>query len=228
MSREFTKEIKREITEKCKEIGFKKKQNFYIKPYTENVIAVLFFGFYSFQMPGHVFVAAFVGVTYKDVEEIFCKLCGIANPVFDYTILGQIGYVMPENSFKEWDMVEGSDNTGVFEDLFKNIKTYGFEYFEKMKDFNNLFQTFEIRGSVVNVSRDRRLPILYYLKGEKEKGLKFIEEAIERENTPVDMESLIKESQMTFPDAEVTIITSGPGRVDPEYLEFKERYKALP
>jgi len=48
--------------------------------------------------------------------------------------------------------------------------------------------------------------------GEKEKGLKFIEEAIERENTPVDMESLIKEAKITFPDAEVTIISSGPGK----------------
>ena len=188
----------------CKEIGFKKKQYlFFIKPYTENVIAVLGFGIYTHQMPGHVFVGPFVAVTYKDVEELFCKLCGIDNPVFDFTFLKQIGYVMPEDSFKEWDMVEGSDNTGVFEDLFKHIKTYGFEYFEKMKDFNNLFQTFEIRGSVVDVSRDRRLPILYYLKGEKEKGLKFIEDALERQQH------------------------GGVEEFDLDYPDFAERYKAL-
>lgn len=204
MSKEFNNEIQRVITEMCKEIGFKKKQYLYIKPFTENVIAVLHFGIYTHQMSGHVFVDAKVGVTYKDVEEIFCKLCGIDNPVFDFTILRQIGYVMPENSYKEWDLVEGSDNTGVFEDLFRNIKTCGFDYYEKMKNFNNLFQTFEIRGSVVDVSRDRRLPILYYLKGEKEKGLKFIEKTIERQQQPGDEEQF-----------------------DSNYLDFAERYKAL-
>ena len=118
----------------CKEIGFKKKQYlFFIKPYTENVIAVLGFGIYTHQMPGHVFVGPFVAVTYKDVEELFCKLCGIDNPVFDFTFLKQIGYVMPEDSFKEWDMVEGSDNTGVFEDLFKHIKSQSFISFRKIR-----------------------------------------------------------------------------------------------
>jgi hypothetical protein len=74
-----------------------------------------------------------------------------------------------------------------------------------MKDFNTLFQTFEIcGGSVVNVSRDRRLPILYYLKGEKEKGLKFIEEAIERQQQP-----------------------GGEEQFDSNYLDFAERYKSL-
>jgi hypothetical protein len=202
VSREFIKEINKGISEMCKEIGFKKKQYFFIKPYTENVIAVLCWGIYTRQMRGHVFVSAFVGVTYKDVEELFCKLCGIDNPVFDFTILKQIGYVMPEDSYKEWDFVEGSDNSGIFKDLFRHIKTYGFEYFEKMKDFNNLFQTFE-KGSVLNISRDRRLPILYYLKGEKEKGLKFIEEALERQQH------------------------GGVEDFDMDYPDFAERYKAL-
>ncbi|MBR4593107.1 MAG: hypothetical protein IKO33_00810 [Bacteroidaceae bacterium] len=73
-----------------------------------------------------------------------------------------------------------------------------------MKDFNILFQAFENRGSVVNVSRDRRLPILYYLKGEKEKGLKFIEETIKKQQQSIGM-----------------------GQLDSDYMEFAERYKDL-
>ncbi len=188
----------------CNKVGFKKNQYLFIKPYAENVIAVLHFGIYTHQKPGHIFVDVSVGVSYKNVEELFCKLCGINNPVFDYTILSQIGYVMPENDYKAWDYVEGADNSGVFEDLFRHIKTYGFDYFESMKDFNILFQAFENRGSVVNVSRDRRLPILYYLKGEKEKGLKFIEETIKKQRQSIGM-----------------------GQLDSDYMEFAERYKDL-
>ena len=56
----------------------------------------------------------------------------------------------------------------------------------------------------MNVSRDRRLPILYYLKGEKEKGLKFIEETIKKQQQSIGM-----------------------GQLDSDYMEFAERYKDL-
>ena len=228
MSRLFRKEIEKGISEMCKEMGFIKKKYDFIKPLTDNVSATLNFGIYSHQAPGHIFVYPSAGVSYKDIEELYSRLIGADNYIFNATIQMPIGYIMPEDTYKEWDFVEGSNNTAVFEDLLRHIKTYGFEYFERMSDFNNLFKAFEIRTPcLLNISRDRRLPIIYYLMGEKKKGLKFIEEAIERENTPVDMESLIKEAKSTFPDAEVTIISSGLGRVDPKYLEFVERYKAL-
>lgn len=205
MSKEFIKEIKKGISEMCNKVGFNKNKQYlyYIKPYTENVAAILHFGFYTHQMSGHILVDVSIGVSYKNVEELYCKLCEIANSTYDFTIIRQIGYLMPERHYKDWDFVEGDDNTGVFEDLLRQIKTYGFDYVESMKDFNNLFKAFEMGTSILNVSRDRRLPILYYLKGEKEKGLKFIEEALERQQH------------------------GGVEEFDLDYPDFAEKYKAL-
>ena len=152
------------------------------------------------------------------------KLLGYTNyKLYDNTIALQLGDLMKENRYKEWDFSENSDNNAVFEDLFENIQTYGFDYMEKMKDFDNLLNAYEIRvPGLLNIKRDYRLPILYFIKGEIQKGLKFIDEVIERQNQPFDVSSIKKTVEATK-----LIYVSGYGKVSDEYLRFKENYLEL-
>lgn len=172
MSKEFKKEVAKKLSVICDKIGFKKKQDDFIKPIDDNVTAVLRFGIYVHKQIGHIFVDVNVGVSFKNVEKLLYFLLNRDKVIFGHTILKQIGYLMPENTHKEWDFVENANNTRVFEDLSKSIQNFGFPYLEKMKHFDNLLQTFERREQgVFYASRDKYVPILYYLKGEKEKGL---------------------------------------------------------
>ncbi len=227
MSKEFLKEVEKGMSAICNKIGFKKKQYYFIKPIENNVIATLNFGMAAHKVQGHIYVNVAIGVSHKNIEELYIKLTEKSNALFQATISMQIGYLMPEDSFKEWDFVESTDNSNVFEDLLNCIQTYGFEYIEKMKDFNNLFEAFEKRVSgVLNQSRDRYLPILHYLKGDKQKGIQFIEEAIERQKKPVDDEKKEFLKKLAGSGGQV-IIGSGIGKVDPEYLKFAENYSLL-
>lgn len=227
MSKEFIKKIGKGLSEICNEIGFKKKQYYFIKPYTDNMIATLNFGMATQKTPRHVYVNVTVGISHKEIEVLYAKLTKKNNGLIQSTISLQIGYLMPGNSFKEWDFVESEDNTNTFEDLLKSIQTYGFEYFEKMKDYNNLLEAFEIRSpGLSNQVRDRYLPILYNIMGEKHKGLQFIEEAIERQKKPVDDEKKEFLKKLAGSGGQV-IVGSGMGNVDPEYLKFAENYRAL-
>lgn len=251
MSQLFKKEIEKGLVAICNRIGFKKKQYYFIKPIDNNVIATLGFGMILHKAKGHIFIDVTIGVSHKNVEQLYAKLVGIDKPLLQSTIGKQIGYLMPEKSYKEWDFIENADNTYVYEDLLKNIQTYGFAYQEKMKDFDNLFEAIEKREQgVLNQARDRYLPILYYLKGDKQKGLKSIEEAIERQGKPVSDAEIKKTTSgetvilragnekigtQGFDDllkklpsgGSIVIVGSGIGEVDPEYLKFAERYKAL-
>jgi len=225
MSQVLKKEVERGLATICNKIGFKKKQYYFIKSIDNNVIATLNFGFILHKAKGHVFIDIGVGIFHKDIEELYTKLTGIDKSVFKHTISLQIGYLMPENSYKEWDFIENVDNSSVYENLLHCIQTYGFAYQEKMKGFDNLFEAIEKRvPGVLNQARDRYLPILYYLKGEKQKGLQFIGEAIERQKKPFDETSMPK-----FSGAKevITIVGSGYGKVDPEYLKFVDKYKEL-
>lgn len=220
----FQKDIQKGLVEVCQDMGFGKTKYYFVKNKDGEVIDTLHFGMVTQSLRGHIIVNVTVGASHRKVEELYAKLTGNKNLILKTTIGSQLGYLMPENDFKEWDFIEGQDNSNVFNNLSYCIKTYGFPYQETMSDFNNLFKAFEKREpGILHFTRDRYLPILYYLKGEKQKGLQFIEEAIERQKTPFDEKDILKFNAKE----QITIIGPGIGKVDPEYLKFVEEYKKL-
>lgn len=248
----FKKEVEKGLAVISNRMGFKKKKYNFYKPINEMVYATLGFGLATHTDKGHVYVNVTIGVSHKDVEVLRTKLTGYNSlDIMQPTVGIQIGYLMQGNSFKEWDFAENTDNSHVYEDILKNIQTYGFAYQEKMKNFDNLFEAFEKKvPGVLNHARDRYLPILYYLKGNKAEGLKAIEESLERQQKPVSHEEIkkttsgetvvlragnVKVDAKGFDNllkklpsgGSIAIIGSGVGKVDPEYLKFVENYKAL-
>jgi hypothetical protein len=228
MSKQLKKEIEKAIDEHIKKMGFKKKKFMYYKQIKHNVFVTLYFSFLTKYSDGNIEVDVTVGVLNKTIEELKYKLTGLNNlDLMLPTISTQIGYLMPEKNYKKWNFIENMDNTIVLNDLFNSIQTYGYPYFEQYLDIKQIFDLIEKGGTgVLNHNRDRCLPILYYLKGEKQKGIEFIETAIERQNTPVSDEERAFLQKLAGKDGQV-IIGSGVGKVDPEYLKFKENFKLL-
>ena len=228
MSQLFKKEIEKGLTAISDRIGFKKKKYNFFKPINDNVFATLGFGMATHTEKGHIYVNVTIGVSHKNVEELRTKLTGYNSlEIMQPTIGRQIGYLMPENSFKEWDFAENMDNSHAYEDILKNIQTYGFAYHESMKDFDSLFEAIYQRvPGVLNQGRDRYLPIFYYLKGEKQKGLEAIEDAIERQKQPISEAEKERLKKLAGLGGQV-IIGSGYGNVDPEYLKFVDKYITL-
>ncbi|KAF0203984.1 MAG: hypothetical protein FD170_673 [Bacteroidetes bacterium] len=227
MSQTLKLEIEKGISGLCKTIGFKRKKFNYFKAMNENVFATLGFGLSSHAALGHVYVNITVGVIHRNVEDIRTRLIGYNSlEIMQPTIGIQLGYLMPEKSFKEWDFTE-NNRTPLFEDMLNSIQAYGFAYHEKMSDLNILFEAIENREhGVLNQARDMYLPILHFIRGDKQKGLTAIEEAIERQtnnNRIKEIERLKKNVE----SVELVVIGSGYGKVDPIYIEFAERYKAL-
>lgn len=251
MSQQFRKELERELTTRCKDIGFKKKKYNFYKPINESIYATLGFGISNHGIKGNCLVNVVVGVYCKDVVDLFMQLIvGKVGTV--YPIMGiQLGYLMPEATFKEWNFIEGVNNDIVFEDLFMNIKTYGFQYQERLNKFDRLLQAFEkMEPGISNYERDRYLPILYYLCGDKQKGEEVIKTAITRQKTTFSDEELKKKNNREtlvlcagsdkvddkdfdkllkkLPSGgSIMIVGSGVGKVSPEYFKFAERYKLL-
>jgi len=228
MAQTFNNLVEKGLVNMCGKIGFKKRKYNFYKPMNELVYATLGFPLAKHVAKGHIYVNVVVGVLHKNVENLYYKLTGYNRlDIMQPTIGNTIDDLIPENSYKEWDFIEGEDNSHLYDDILSCIQTYGFPYQEKMKDFDNLLEAFEKRApGILNWARDRYLPILYYLKGDKQKGLKFIEEAIERQKQPISETELERLKKLAGPGGQV-IIGSGIGKVDPEYLKFAENYKAL-
>ena len=76
------------------------------------------FSFLTKYSDGNIEVDVIVGVLNKTIEDLKFKLTGLNN--FDLmlpTISTQIGYLMPEKNYKNWNFIENNDNTKVINDL---------------------------------------------------------------------------------------------------------------
>jgi hypothetical protein len=96
-------------------------------------------------------------------------------------------------------------------ELIDVIKSYGLPFIEKYQNPDELLKCVEERKYILTENMDYDLPILYYLNGDKQKGLHYIEEGIERKK-------ILKDRSIT-PLSELVI--------SPTYLRYYENYKEL-
>ncbi len=208
----------------CKQLGFSKKKYNYYKPLTNGIFSTLGFGIAHYSTPGHTFINVIVGVLHEDVELLSFKLTGYNRLTTMQPQIGiQLGYLMPEKKYREWEYQENTDNTIMFDDLLSNIQNYAIPYQTSYKDPSVLFNAIEDINISTYFIRDRYLPILYYLRGDKQSGLRVINEAFERQLHP-------KQPEIPNINGAKIEIFVGPGHgiVDPSYVTFAKNYRDLP
>lgn len=247
---ENSRQIQKIIVERFKSMGFKKNGYDYYKEWKPGV----YVGIGESSSAGYHVNSRRYGITIcilnETVENITSRLTNRGTKHQTPTLSIQLGYLMSENRFKEWEFSYGDSNDDVFSDMFNAIDMYAYPFWEKASDIDNLFSIFLNREVLVSIpARETVLPVLYYLRGEKDKGLQIIEEAIARRQRKQTDEEIQKESiggdayiiraeddkpntkeewnKILKEQKNIIIVGSGVGKVPPEYLDFKERYMRL-
>ncbi len=247
--KELKKEIQNRFAAFCKSHGYKKRGYGYFKVIENKVTFSMVLGMRAYNK--RYYVNATLGLTFSDIDDVFLKLVG-------YRVQGhmgsQLGYLLPNPTYKEWEFSLFDDNEKEYEDFFSSIEQYGFPYLDSINDEEQYFKRLVDRDRRLLGTRDRCLPILYYLRGEKEKGLEVIQEVIQRQLNerptrnhvlnkeeegktivlyagidPDVSEKKVRQLLKTLPeDGKVVVV--GPqnnGEVDPDYLKFAEAYAQL-
>lgn len=219
--------IKKELANRLKAIKFNKNKMVFIREITKETFATIAFTSRYYHdrktKKKYYYLGLDVGVSFLAVNKLYQKLIGSDVMYYDNVVHKQIGYLMPANQYKEWEFVEDEEATIVFDNMFACIQDYAFPYYNQMSDLNHVFDILKSGDGILHIARDRYLPILYYLKGDKQSGLKIIDEAIERQLHP-------KKPEIPIIEGASVEVFMGPsyGRVDPTYLTFAERFKNLP
>ena len=247
----LTRIVQKELDQRLKNLGFKKKQFVYYKQWSENTYLTIGFGIASFLLPGHRLVSPNIGICYVDVNRLYEQLSGreTTNNIYP-TVSKGLGYIMPDNTFKEWDFAENKDNTATYDNMFNAITTHGFAYITEKDRHNRIVDFFKTREK----APCQILSISYFLNGEKEKGLQVFNEFLERisrrptdeeirkgknpenviiirsgETPPMTEEEMKKAFNKLPSGGEMIFVGAGyNGNIDPEYLKFVENYKLLP
>ena len=160
-----------------KELGFKKKGHFFVRENKESVQS-LGFG-HSTHGEKHVrYYSSSYGVDYPLIERLANE---IGEDVFGYGC--HAGYLMPQNTYVEWRLAETDSDDyylNLINEIIAEVKRYVIPHmdsFSTIKDFVDAVEDGTLRyGSYDNKS----LPIAYFLLGEKEKALKYIDNHLDK------------------------------------------------
>ena len=170
------KNLTREL---CKNLGYHTRFGCCIKTISQDIYATMAFNIAHYGVKGHSFVAPRIGVLHDGVEALLYKVSNIEcyrRPSFP-TISEHIGYILPSNTWVEWDLDEGgNDLLDVIKDMQDKIMQCAEIFNTKYASLENIISYTEglPYGSAYQELMIR-LPIMYYLVGEKQKGLTYIE-----------------------------------------------------
>ena len=251
---EFKKRISSMLSNKAKDLGFIKKKGLCSVPLNNEIRGTLFFSIYS--KYNHYLVDAVIGVRVESLEQLALDLNEGRGGFYDKKFAApsmsiQLGYLMPGKDYKEWDFYDGVDIQALIDDWGDSIKTYGFAYYRKYNSIDAVFEFFlsKTQDPKFTCSQyyEKYLAMLYYLKGEKEKGLKFLDETIHKydiapkekyltvtdhetgEVTKYDIEKLSEEEywKILRTSVGVTISSSCTDEISPDYWRFINNYRKL-
>ena len=83
-----------------------------------------------------------------------------------------------------------------------DIHQYGSVFFDRYQDWDNVVYSFEKEKGYTDYERDTILPIMYYLMGNKQKGLDYIKRRLEEPLTSTDSVR-IKRKAYTYTNGDV-------------------------
>jgi len=162
----------------CKNLGYRNRYGCYVKPISQDIHATISFNVAHYGVKGHSFIAPRIGVLHDRVEELLYKVSNMEcykRPDFP-TISEHIGYVLSSKGWIEWDFnEEGNDLAIKAMDMQDKIQQSAAIFSSKYSNLNDIITYIE--GLPYGSSYQElliRLPIMYYLVGEKDKGLLFI------------------------------------------------------
>jgi hypothetical protein len=218
------KDFVKTIVLPLKNLEFDKKKYLFVKRLNDNIFGTLGFVIATHQKAGSLLVNPVLGIFNKSIEDLYSRLTGNQTiNTYQPTISSPIGYLFPSTQYKEWEYNDDIDTNLINQDLLSSIVQYGIPFFEKYKQDGELLKCLEEGKYILNYVRDYKLPILYYLLGDKNKGLEVITESLNRFKKPFIKEDLIKLST----NEEMTIVGQGYGKVKPAYLKFIDGYNQL-
>lgn len=175
------KELEKQLKIMCQEMGFKKFKYDYQKPINDNFCVNIMFTCASYQIKYHILVAPSIGIISNQIENIF-EQCAELTCVKDHdaTIQTNLGYLMPQKNYIEWDYSEQSDPNVIFSEMRETIERYGYPFYDRYSDMDNITDAIKSGKFHTTKHRDLLLSIICYLRNDKAMALKYLDSLVKK------------------------------------------------
>lgn len=224
--KEQKKKIYLFLEEYFSKYGFKKKRlNNYVRIKDGNVVQYIGFTTATHGERHVIYLNPVVGIIYRDVYELMVQLREEINRDIEEhgpMICLPIGYLMPENDFREWKFTIDKDVSEDVDSMARAIIDYGLPYLEELSNVDQvIYGLATSQYSYIGGEKDYILPVLYYLHGNSEQALRTVEAAVTRRSKSVNIDEY-KAMQAIYGEDAIQI---PPNKDLDSYMPFVEKFR---
>jgi hypothetical protein len=132
----------------------------------------------TWSLPQVLHINPVVGVRHDSLEAILVSTAGWPAPVA--SVSRPLGYLMPQNTFVQWDFSSTGDLAAVAEDLATAVVTYGQPFIDHWSDWNTFSHEVASSGLLLDNVRFLMLPAVAAVNGDYELADRLIRQELER------------------------------------------------
>ena len=180
------KEIDNVINDSLSSIGFKKKKGLYVYSINDNMDILLIIEKTDRRTRNTIYINPIVAILDKQVEQLYYELVSDIDSSKEIvnTAITSLGYLTPQNTYLTWDIpITYSENKTktVVDNLVSTLKKHVMPFLESLKDRRELLISLQAHKLGFVKINNFKIPILYYLLGEKNKGLIYARNVLQKE-----------------------------------------------
>ncbi len=181
------KSLKAGLRDMCAEIGFSNAYGeCYFKKVGDDCVAILYFKCASWKkgiFRRHILLTCSVGVANLRLYDMFIshtrdgKNDRPKGSIPYETVIANIGQLMPQNCFVDWEITGFTDIAGLCAELKETIVAHAFPFINKLYDFENLTQAIiSDEYHMAKMCREILLAEISYMKGDRKAALKHLQD----------------------------------------------------
>jgi hypothetical protein len=129
-------------------------------------------------LPEKLQVNPVVGVRHEALESALAELAGWPPPVA--CVSRPLGYLMPRQSFTQWDFLAGGDLTATAEELAKAVSVYGQPFIDKWSDWRTYSDDIGSSGLLLDNERPLILPLVLAINGDRAGAERLVQQELDR------------------------------------------------
>jgi len=180
--RDFSKAISSSVERELKKHSFEKKNEFFNWEINDETRGLIALDRIPYKQKNAFGIAVGVGVINIIVQNIVSEFLGQENLKDLATISNGLSYLMPEHRWKEWAFRQSDANDSVIIDMMSAITKYGIPWMKRLSNMEAQIQELESKPWAINGSERFDLPVLYLLKGNKDRAVEFTRNVIDTTN----------------------------------------------
>jgi hypothetical protein len=159
--------------------NFRKKHGVFLQPGgSPAVTGWLGLNLATWGLPAKLQINPVVGVRHVSLENALVELAGWPPPVA--CVSRPLGYLMPQNTFIQWDFPANGNMTAIADDLANAVAIYGQPFIVKWSDWDALAEELDSSGLLVETERFIVVPLVLAINGDRRRAESLIEQELDR------------------------------------------------